>query len=126
MTPKEYDITAFESLNIQEEILKHGLIVFKSNRSLDVEDYEQMSTRLGKLVHTKNHVLNKMMSSIDYLNEFLNSSLPFPFYQRLNALFNGISNKDTPLSIGRSILARWGPGTWPGAAGPARQNASAT
>ncbi len=59
MTPKEYDITAFESLNIQEEILKHGLIVFKGNRSLDVKDYEQMSTRLGKLVHTKNHVLNK-------------------------------------------------------------------
>ena len=46
------------------------------------------------------------MSSIDYLNEFLNSSLPFPFYQRLNPLFNGISNKDAPLSSGRSILAR--------------------
>ena len=29
------------------------------------------------------------MSSIDYLNEFLNSSLPFPFYQRLNPLLMG-------------------------------------
>ena len=42
------------------------------------------------------------------------SSLPFPFYQQFNPLFNGIS---TPLSIGRSILARWGPGTWPGGRG---------
>ena len=56
------------------------------------------------------------MSSIDYLNGFLNSSLPFPLYQRLNPLFNGISNKDAPLSSGRSILARGsrgpGPGPW--------------
>ena len=41
------------------------------------------------------------------------SSLPFPFYQQFNPLFNGIS---TPLSIGRSILARGslGPGPGPG------------
>ena len=53
------------------------------------------------------------MSLIDYLNELIDYSMGFPFYQRLNPLFNGISNKDTPLSIGRSILARaqgWGPG----------------
>ena len=66
------------------------------------------------------------MSLTDYLNELIDYSMGFPFYQRLNPLFNGISNEDTPLSIGRSILARWGPGTWPGAAGPARQNASTT
>ena len=66
------------------------------------------------------------MSLIDYLNELIDYSMGFPFYQRLNPLFNGISNKDTPLSTGRSTLARWGPGTWPGAAGPARQNASTT
>ena len=54
-----------------------------------------------------------MMSLIDNLNEILNFSLPFPFYQQFNPLFNGIS---TPLSIGRSILARGslGPGPGPG------------
>ena len=56
------------------------------------------------------------MSSIDYLNGVLNASLSFPFYQRLNPFFNGISNEDAPLSSGRSILARGsrgpGPGPW--------------
>ena len=32
-----------------------------------------------------------MMSLIDNLNEILNFSLPFPFYQQFNPLFNGIS-----------------------------------
>ena len=56
-----------------------------------------------------------MMSLIDNLNEILNFSLPFPFYQQFNPLFNGIS---TPLSIRRSILARWGPGPGPGPRDP--------
>ena len=40
----------------------------------------------------------------------------FPFYQGLNPLLNGRFNKDTPLSSGRSILAREGgsPGGPPG------------
>ena len=46
------------------------------------------------------------MSLIDDLNRLIDYSMGFPFYQRLNPLFNGISNKDAPLSIGRSILAR--------------------
>ena len=46
------------------------------------------------------------MSLIDYLNELIDYSMGFPFYQRLNPLFNGISNEDAPLSSGRSILAR--------------------
>ena len=46
------------------------------------------------------------MSLIDYLNELIDNSMGFPFYQRLNPLFNGISNKDDPLPSGRSILAR--------------------
>ena len=46
------------------------------------------------------------MSLIVYLNELIDYSMGFPFYQRLNPLFNGISNKDAPLSSGRSILAR--------------------
>ena len=46
------------------------------------------------------------MSFIDYLNELIDYSMGFPFYQRLNPLFNGISSKDAPLSSGRSILAR--------------------
>ena len=62
MTPKVYDITAFDKLNLQEELLKYGLIVFKGNRSLSVADYEQMSTCLGRLVHTKNHALNDSRS----------------------------------------------------------------
>ena len=62
MTPKIYDITAFDKLDLQEELLKYGLIVFKGNRSLSVADYEQMSTRLGRLVHTKNHALNDSRS----------------------------------------------------------------
>ena len=56
-----------------------------------------------------------MMSLIDNLNEILNFSLPFLFYQQFNPLFNGIS---TPLSIRRSILARWGPGPGPGPRDP--------
>ena len=36
------------------------------------------------------------MSLIDYLNELIGYSMGFPFYQRLNPLFNGISNEDTP------------------------------
>ena len=52
------------------------------------------------------------MSLIDYLNELIDYSMGFPFYQRLNPVFNGKSNKDAPLSSGRSILARGaqGPG----------------
>ena len=46
------------------------------------------------------------MSLIDYLNELIDYSMGFPFYQRWNPLFNGISDKDTPLSIGWSIFAR--------------------
>ena len=46
------------------------------------------------------------MSLIDYLNELIDYSMGFPFYQRLNPLFSGISNEDAPLSSGRSILAR--------------------
>ena len=65
------------------------------------------------------------MSLIDYLNELIDYSMGFPFYQRLNPLFNGISNKDAPLSSGRSILARGsrGPGQVPGRR-QKRQNAS--
>ena len=56
------------------------------------------------------------MSLIDYLNELIDYSMGFPFYQRLNPLFNGISNKDAPLSSGRSILARPTQGPSPGRA----------
>ena len=51
------------------------------------------------------------MSLIDYLNELIDYAMGFPFYQRLNPLFNGISNKDAPLPSGRSILARPTQGT---------------
>ena len=56
------------------------------------------------------------MSLIDYLNELIDYSMGFPFYQRLNPLFNGISNKDAPLSSGRSSLARPTQGPNPGRA----------
>ena len=64
------------------------------------------------------------MSLIDYLNELIDYSMGFPFYQRLNPLFNGISNKDAPLSSGRSILVSRSRGPGPGPWAPARQNAS--
>ena len=43
---------------------------------------------------------------IDYLNELIDFSMSFPFYRRLNPLFDELFNKDTTLSIGRSIFAR--------------------
>ena len=63
------------------------------------------------------------MSLIDYLNELIDYSMGFPFYQRLNPLFDWIFNGFGLLLIRRSILARegWGP---PGREDPARQNAS--
>ena len=61
MEPKIYsiDILNDDNFDIHKQVVEHGLIVLKNNTSLDVKDYEQMSARLGKLVHTKNHVLNK-------------------------------------------------------------------
>ena len=41
---------------------------------------------------------------IDYLNELIDFSMSFPFYRRLNPLFDELFNKDTTLSIGRSIF----------------------
>jgi len=51
---------------------------------------------------------------IDYLNELIDFSMSFPFYRRLNPLFDELFNKDTTLSIGRSIFARARvpPGRW--------------
>ena len=39
----------------------------------------EKETQNMNVVGKINHVLNKIISSIDYLNEFLNSSLPSPF-----------------------------------------------
>ena len=63
---------------------------------------------------------------IDYLNELIEFSMSFPFYRRLNPLFDELFNKDTTLSIGRRFLffarAGWGP---PAREDPrARKNAS--
>ena len=53
---------------------------------------------------------NKIMSLIDYLNELIDYSMGFPFYQRLNPLFDWIFNGFGLLLIGRSIFApRLGP-----------------
>ena len=49
---------------------------------------------------------------IGYLNELIDFSMSFPFYRRLNPLFDELFNKDTTLSIGRIIFcarAGWGP-----------------
>ena len=43
---------------------------------------------------------------IDYLNELIDFCMSFPFFRRLNPLFDELFNKDTTLSIGRSIFAR--------------------
>ena len=48
-------------------------------------------SRYRSLANINEIIFSKIMSLIDYLNEFLNSSLAFPFYQRLNPLFNGFN-----------------------------------
>ena len=53
----------------------------------------------------KNLNKNKIINLV-YLNKLIDYSMAFPFYQGLNPLLNGKSNKDTPLSSGRSILVR--------------------
>ena len=58
------------------------------------------------------------MSLIGYLNELIDDSMDFPFYQQFNPLFNWIS---APLSIGRSIFAR--ARVPPGRRAPARARA---
>ena len=62
---------------------------------------------------------------IDYLNELIDFSMSFPFYRRLNPLFDELFNTDTTLSSSRSIScarAGWGP---PARGDPrARKNAS--
>ena len=58
---------------------------------------------------------------IDYLNELIDFSMSFPFYRRLNPLFDELFNKDTTLSIGRSIFAR--ARVPPGRRAPARARA---
>ena len=62
--------------------------------------------------------MNIRMPLIDYLNELIDISMSFPFYQWLNPLFNWIS---APLSIGRSIFAR--ARVPPGRRAPARARA---
>ena len=52
---------------------------------------------------------------MDYLNALIDFSMSFPFYRRLNPLFDELFNKDTTLLIGRSIFcarAGWGPPAW--------------
>ena len=67
---------------------------------------------------------------IDYLNELIDFSMSFPFYRRLNPLFDELFNKDTTLSIGRNIffcargLVPAGPGGIPACAKIVRKNAS--
>ena len=58
---------------------------------------------------------------IDYLNELIDFSMSFPFYRRLNPLFDELFNKDTALSIGRSIFLR--ARVPPGRRAPARARA---
>ena len=66
--------------------------------------------------------ITKVMDLLKYLNDLIDDSMGFPFYQQFNPLFNWIS---APLSIGRSIFcarAGWGP---PAREDPcARKNAS--
>ena len=87
--------------------------------------------RLGndaKRRHTYNTRLKPWIKrkslNLVYLNKLIDYSMVFPFYQGLNPLLNGKSNKDVPLSCGRSILARGSRGPGPGPWAPARQNAS--
>ena len=54
----------------------------------------------------------EIMSLIDHPHEILNFSLPFPFYQQFNPLFNGIA---TPFIIWSKHFGARGP---PGPAGP--------
>ena len=63
--------------------------------------------------------LNERKSlNLVYLNKLIDYSMAFPFYQGLNPLLNGKSNKDTPLSSDRR-RARAGP--W-GGVGPETLN----
>ena len=69
-------------------------------------------------------IIKRKSINLVYLNKLIDYSMVFPFYQGLNPLLNGKSNKDAPLSSGRSILARGSRGPGPGPWAPARQNAS--
>ena len=52
---------------------------------------------------------------MDYLNELIDYSMGFPFYQGLNPLVDWIFNGFGLFLIRRSILAREGWGRWAGA-----------
>ena len=63
---------------------------------------------------------------IDYLNELIDFTMSFPFYRRLNPLFDELFNKDTTLSIGRSIFARARGAPQAGGPQPARAQKNAS
>ena len=61
----------------------------------------------GQHMFQQNNWFIQVMSLIGYLNELIDDSMDFPFYQQFNPLFNWIS---APLSIGRSIFCARGLG----------------
>ena len=67
--------------------------------------------------YTIKKYFNKRKSLIECLNKLIDYSMGFPFYQGLNPLLNGKSNKDTPLSSDRR-RARAGPWGGVGPLGP--------
>jgi len=60
MEPKIYsiDILNDNNFDIHKQIVEHGLIVLKNNTSLEISDFEKIISKLGKLVHSRNHVAN--------------------------------------------------------------------
>ena len=58
------------------------------------------------------------MSLIVYLNELIEYSMGFPFYQQLNPLFNGISNKDTLYQLVEAFWRAGAQGPGPGPRDP--------
>jgi len=54
----EIEYKDIDNFNLQEKLLDHGLIVIR-NASLQIEDFEKITSSLGKALVTTKHVLNE-------------------------------------------------------------------
>lgn len=54
----EIEYKDIDNFNLQEKLLDHGLIVIR-NASLQIEDFENITSNLGKALVTTKHVLNE-------------------------------------------------------------------
>lgn len=59
---KQYNFSDLKDIDIRQSVLEHGILIIKNSKSLEVEEYEDIVSQLGRVVHVKKHGLNDSRS----------------------------------------------------------------